>query len=141
VGIADRVVSFVAWTSALAVIGAILFVVTGYEVDHSQLVVHRLLWPTRIDIRGLTRVWHDPAALKGSLRVFGNGGLFSFTGLFYNRALGRCRLFATDPKRAVVMVLPARTVVVTPADPEHFIRAVRGLIPSAQAGAPGAPSR
>jgi hypothetical protein len=132
VGFADRVVSFVAWTSAVVVVGAILFVVTGYEIDHNQLVVHRLLWPTRIDIRGLTRVWHDPAALKGSLRVFGNGGLFSFTGLFYNRALGRYRLFATDPKRAVVMALPARTVVVTPPDPDAFIRVVRGFFPSAR---------
>lgn len=52
--------------------------------------------------------------------------------LFYNRALGRYRLFATDPKRAVVMLLPARTVVVTPEDPDAFIRVVRDLFPSSK---------
>ncbi|MGZ5476541.1 MAG: PH domain-containing protein [Thermoanaerobaculia bacterium] len=132
VRIVDWVVPFVAWTCAAVMVGSILFVVTGYEVGHNHLLVHRLFWPTRVDIRGLTRVWHDPAALKGSLRVFGNGGLFSFSGLFYNRALGWYRLFATDPKRAVVMALPARTVVVTPEDPDAFIRAVRALFPGAR---------
>jgi len=133
VRIVDWVVPFVAWTCAVVTIGSILFVITGYEADHNQLVIHRLLWPAaRVDIRGLTRVWHDPAALRGSFRVFGNGGLFSFSGLFWNRALGRYRLFATDPKRAVVMALPARTVVVTPEDPEAFIRDVRALFPGAR---------
>lgn len=138
VGITNWVVPFVTWICAAVVVGAVPFVVTGYEVDHNHLVVHRLLWwPARIDIRGLTRVWHDPAVVRGSLRLFGNGGLFSFSGLFYNRALGRYRLFATDPKRAVVMVQPAGTVAVTPDDPDAFLRVVRELFPSAQAGAPG----
>jgi hypothetical protein len=126
------VVSFVTWACVVVVIGSLLLVIRAYELDRSQLVVHRLLWPTRIDIRGLTRVWHDPAALKGSLRVLGNGGLFSFSGLFYNRALGRYRLFGTDPKRAVVMLMTARAVVVTPEDPDAFIRVVHDLFPDAR---------
>jgi len=56
--------------------------------------------------------------------MLGNGGLFSFSGLFYSRRLGRYRLFATDPKRLVVMIMPRRTVVISPADPEAFLRAI-----------------
>lgn len=123
----DVIVSFVAFACAVTLIGSILFVVKEYELDRNQLIVHRLWWPTRISIRGLKSVRYEPAALKGSIRVLGNGGLFSFSGLFYNRVLGFYRLYATDPQRAVVMRMAARTVVVTPANPDAFMRAVSEL--------------
>ncbi len=106
-------------------IGSLLYVITGYELGAQELAVCRLLWRTRLDLRGLSRVYHDPDALHDSWRVFGNGGLFSFSGLFYNRRLGRYRIFGTDRSLAVVMVLPGRTVVVTPADPRAFIAALQ----------------
>ena len=70
---------------------------------------------------GLQSADLQPGALRGSLRLFGNGVLFSFTGLFWNRTLGKYRAFLTDPKRAVVLRLPPRTVVVSPDRPEQFV--------------------
>ena len=127
VGAARWVVTTIVWLSPAVLIGALLFVVTEYELDHRRLSVRRLLWWTQVDLTGLTRVFREPAGFRGSLRVFGNGGLFSFTGIFYSKPLGRYRLFATDPDRFVVMVLPGRTVVVSPADPEAFVHAVERL--------------
>jgi hypothetical protein len=126
-GVAHWVGMAVAWIPITVLFGALLFVVTDYELDHRSLAVKRLLWWTRIDLTGLTRVFREPAGFKGSWRVFGNGGLFSFTGIFYSKALGRYRMFATDPNRFVVIVLLGRTIVVSPADPEAFIHAVEGL--------------
>lgn len=126
-GVAHWVGLAVAWIPVTVLVGALLFVVTDYELDHHSLAVRRLLWWTRIDLTGLTRVFREPAGFKGSWRVFGNGGLFSFTGIFYSKALGRYRLFATDPRRFVVMVLPGRTIVVSPADPDAFVHAVQRL--------------
>ena len=103
---------------------SLLFVVAGYVLDGPDLLVTRLFWSTRIPLSGVRRVYADPMACKGSWRVFGNGGLFSFTGLYRNKALGTYRLFATDVSRAVVLVLPRRTVVVTPGSPEDFVRSV-----------------
>jgi len=100
-----------------------LFVVRSYDLDGDRLLVRRLLWLTIIDIRGLTDVWRDPNALRGSVRVFGNGGLFALNGLFWSRSLGYYRVFATDPKKSVVMALPKRKIVISPADPETFVRA------------------
>jgi Bacterial PH domain len=112
-------------------VGSALSVVRGYELDRDRLSIQRLLWSTVVDIRGLTRVWHDPKGLRGSIRVFGNGGLFSLTGIYWSRALGRYRMFATDPKQFVGMVLPGRKIVVTPADPEAFVQEIRTLYPNA----------
>jgi hypothetical protein len=112
-------------------LGSALSVVRSYEIDRNRLSIQRLLWSTVVDIRGLTRVWHDPNGLRGSIRVFGNGGLFSLTGIYWSRNLGRYRMFATDPKKFVVMVLPSKKIVVTPADPEAFVQEVRTLFPHA----------
>ncbi len=117
-------------------VGSLLFMVTGYEVEGTELYVKRLLSSTRIPLEGLGRVWIEPAVCKDTIRVFGNCGLFSFSGWFYSRRLGRYRLFATNLSRSVVLVLPARVVVITPAEPETFIEHVRQSLPRVQVGPP-----
>lgn len=82
----------------------------------------------------MRRVFADPAVCKGSVRLVGNAGLFSFTGLYQSKALGRYRLFATDFSRSVVMVLPKGVVVITPHSPAAFIEHVGHLFPSVQVG-------
>jgi hypothetical protein len=114
------------------VAGAGLFMVTGYEVAGGDLLVQRPLWSTRIPLAGLTVVRHEPTLCRGSLRIFGNGGMYSFTGLYRNRALGRFRLLGTDLKRAVVLALDRRVVVVTPAEPEAFAAYLGQLYPGAR---------
>jgi len=86
-------------------VGSLIFMVTGYSVDGSTLIVQRLFFSTEDPAWGVRRVFADPAVCKGSVRVIGNAGLFSFTGLYQSKALGRYRLFATDFSRSVVMVL------------------------------------
>ncbi len=122
------------------VIGAWLLMVTGYDVTPSDLYVQRPLWYTRIGLAGLAGVWHDPGVCRRSLRVLGNGGLFSFTGIYWNPALGRYRLYATDVKRAVALVVGKRTVVVTPADPDALVGFLSQLFPGAGREAPRAPT-
>lgn len=105
-------------------IGA-LFTVRGYSVRPGLLLVHRLGWNTQLPLHDLQSARFQPDAMKGSLRVFGNGGLFSFTGLYRNRELGSYRAFVTDLRHPVVLRFPARCVVVSPSDPEDFVREVR----------------
>jgi hypothetical protein len=119
---------------------ALLFVVKSYEIGPRELLIHRLLWPTRLSLVGLTHAWYDPAAMCRSIRLFGNGGLYSITGLYRNRQLGRYRAFVTDPKRSVVLRLPDRTVVISPEDPELFARHLSSLFPGLETTAGEAPS-
>jgi hypothetical protein len=60
-----------------------------------------------------------------SLRLFGNGGLLSYSGYFWNRKTGRYRAFATDPSRAVVLSYRKRKIIITPDDPQRFIVRLR----------------
>ena len=108
----------------LVPIGGTFFMIRGYTLADRTLLIQRLGWNSRVDLEGLTSAVSDPAAMKGSLRTFGNGGLFSICGWFYSRKLGAYRAFATDMNHSVVLRFPKRTVVVTPENPDEFARAV-----------------
>ncbi|MEX8193646.1 PH domain-containing protein [Comamonas guangdongensis] len=108
-----------------------LFTVRGYVVTADALLVRRLLWNTRLPWRGsaaLQSVQAEPDAMRGSIRLWGNGGMYSFTGLFRSKALGSYRAFVTDRHRTVVLRFANRTVVVSPASPQDFVRDVQQVL-------------
>ena len=110
-------------------VGAALFTVRGYVLTREALLVQRLFWRSVVPLQGLTRASADPTAMSRSFRLFGNGGLFAFSGLFKNRRLGQYRAYATNPAQAVVLELPSRPVVVTPDVTSEFLGALRALHP------------
>lgn len=113
--------------------GALPFMVRGYVLTERTLEIKRLGWTTTLPLAGLVSAGGDAEAFRRALRLFGNGGLFSITGLFWSRKLGRFHAYATDPSRAVVLRYRNRSVVVTPHDPQQFIVRVKtlaGLLPS-----------
>ena len=112
------------WLALLPLVivcGGALFTVRGYAVTADAILVHRLCWTTRLALAGLQSAKFEPDAMRRSLRTFGNGGLFSFSGLFRNKALGAYRAFVTDPHRTVVLHFPTRTVVISPSSPNEFV--------------------
>ena len=109
-------------------LGSLAFMVRGYVLTESRIEVRRLWWSTVLPFAGLAAVTGEPQGLRGSLRLFGNGGLFAFSGWFWNRRIGRFRAYATDPERSVLLrYRDGRQVVVTPHDVQHFIVRVRKL--------------
>jgi hypothetical protein len=92
-----------------------LFTVRGYSISNRELGIHRLLWTTRVSFDGLQAVFFDTNATDRSIRTFGNGGFFSFTGYFRNKELGSYRAFMTDRRRAVVLRFSTSVIVISPA--------------------------
>jgi len=112
----------------VVLVGALPFMVRGYVLTESRIEVLRLGWSTVLPLAGLAAVNGEPQGLRGSLRLFGNGGLFAISGWFWNRRIGRFRAYATDPERAVLLRYRDGTkIVVTPHDVQHFIVRVRNL--------------
>jgi hypothetical protein len=98
-----------------------LFTIRGYSITSEAILVNRLLWSTALPRAGLESARVEPDAMRGSIRTFGNGGAFSFTGFYYNKRLGSYRAFVTDPRRAVVLRYATRRVVLSPASPKDFV--------------------
>ena len=109
------------WLPLAILLLAALFAVRGYIIEGDQLLVVRPLWKTRLTLRGLEEIEVDAEAMKGSIRTFGNGGLFGFIGLFRNQRIGRYRAFVTDPARCVVLRFPERTLVISPDNPQKMV--------------------
>lgn len=109
-------------------LGALPFMVRGYTLTSRSLVVHRLGFDTVLPLDGLEAVSGVAHEVRRSWRLLGNGGLFSITGWFWNRRLGRYRAFATDPDRAVLLRFARGKVLVTPHDPQAFIVQARKLL-------------
>jgi hypothetical protein len=108
-------------TAILLLGGCALLAVRGYSLERDALLVRRLFWNTRVDLRQLAGAEARSLTADFHLRLFGNGGLFAFTGWYWCRSLGRYRLFGTDLKRSVVLRLARGTVVITPDRPEEFL--------------------
>lgn len=106
----------------LALVVALPFMVRGYVVTADEIIVQRPLWSTRFERARLQSATIEPDALRGSIRLFGNGGLYSFTGLFRSPKLGRYHAYVTDPARTVVLRFSDRVVVVSPDNPEALVR-------------------
>jgi hypothetical protein len=121
----------------VALFAALPFMVRGYAVADGKLIIKRPGRETTFPLDNLQSVEAVPNAMKGAIRLFGNGGLFSFTGLYRNKALGSFRAFVNDLNRTVVLRFPERTLVVSPDDPEGFVERIhRAVSGKSQAGRP-----
>jgi hypothetical protein len=100
------------------------FVIRGYAVEEGLLRIRRLWWDTRIPLSGLRAAAPLPNIMRRSLRLCGNGGLYSFTGWYRNKALGNYRAYVTDLHRTVVLRFDNRTIVVSPDHPAQFAAAL-----------------
>jgi hypothetical protein len=114
------------WLAGLPValaLGCAFFAIRGYTVTPDAILVHRLLWATELPVAGLESAQYVPNAMRRSIRTFANGGFFSFSGFYWNKALGAYRAYVTDPSRTVVLrYRSSRTVLLSPAEPETFVR-------------------
>jgi hypothetical protein len=113
------------WVAVLPLVilfGCALCTIRGYSLSSDSILIHRLLWSTLLPRVGLESAEAAPDAMRGSLRTFGNGGAFSFTGFYYNKRLGSYRAYVTDPRRSVILRYANRRVVLSPATPEDFVR-------------------
>ncbi|MFS1523583.1 PH domain-containing protein [Microbulbifer sp. 2304DJ12-6] len=102
-----------------------LFAIRGYTLRDNTLLILRPGWKTAIPLDGLTEAQASPSAMQGSVRIFGNGGLFGYIGLFQNKTLGRYRAFATNHDTAVVLRFRTKTLVITPDRPEQMAEVLR----------------
>jgi hypothetical protein len=118
---APGALGFAAMLPLVILFGCALCTIRGYSMSSDSILVHRLMWSTALSRAGLQSAQVEPDVMRRSLRTFGNGGAFSFTGFYYNKRLGSYRAFVTDPRRAVVLRYANRRVVLSPAAPQDFV--------------------
>jgi len=112
------------WLLVVLAPACALFTVRGYTIMPDAILVHRLLWATRLPRAGLQSATVEPRAMSKCIRTFGNGGFYSFTGFYWSKKLGPFRAYVTNLRLTVILRYAKRTVVVSPDNPEEFARAL-----------------
>ena len=76
---------------------------------------------------------------RGCIRLGGSGGLFGYYGLFSTAKLGKSHLVRTDRSHSIVVITPAKTVLLSPDDPEGFLNTLRTYAPVSASSPPFSP--
>jgi hypothetical protein len=128
---------------AIVLLGAYAYSTMGYAIRDRSIIVRRLVANVHIPLDGLREV--RPATeddLRGCIRLWGNGGLFGYYGLFRTSKLGKCSWYVTNRKNAVVVIAGEKTALFSPDDVDGFLAAIGpSQAPSAAPAAPLQPRR
>jgi len=109
----------------------------GYAISGGAIVVRRLIGDIRVPLADVREVRAGtPDDFTGCLRLWGNGGLFGYTGLFQTTKLGTCRWYVTNRSKAVIVATQSKTLVLSPDDVAGFMGAAGVTSNVSPSGAP-----
>jgi len=134
---------------ALILVGSYAWSPRGYRIEDGCVVVARLIGEARIPLDGIREIRRSGGNdFDGCIRLFGNGGLFGYYGLFRTSRLGKCTWYVTNRANIVVLITESKTALFSPDEVEGFLSAIRetapvpptaeGMLASAAAGGLGA---
>jgi hypothetical protein len=103
----------------------------AFELTEDQLTV-RLRWGRKVfpAVTGCSTLSARPPM---GLRLWGNGGLFAATGIFWNQAYGVFRAYLTSARYQDYVLVATRTrkILISPEAPAEFVRAWASSAPAA----------
>ena len=97
----------------------------GFRVSDAAVIVDRPAGDVEIAIESVESVEPFQISGTGTIRTFGNGGLFGVYGRFYNEELGSFRIYGSRMGEAVLLRTREGPFVLTPDDSEDFANQIR----------------
>lgn len=97
---------------------------TGYELNQETHAISIIFPLNRKNLGYITACSREVQIFPlSTLRIIGNGGVFSFSGLFWNRKIGRFRIYSTSARVQDMFEIVAggQTIFISPVNPEHFL--------------------
>ena len=112
--------------SLLVIVLCFAYSPRGYVLAGRSILVKRLAGTIRIPIDELREARRaTPDDFRGSIRLWGSGGLFGYYGLFSTAKLGRSTWYVTNRSNGVVVITASKTVLFSPDGAETFLAAIR----------------
>jgi len=107
--------------------GSWVFSPQKYLVSGHRIKIVRPVSSITIQIAEITEVEEKDINVFKTIRVLGNGGLFAFTGTFYNKADGKFWMYAKN-KNYVMLHTNDKKYVLSPDEKEQFIIDLRNKL-------------
>lgn len=104
----------------LLALGCYLRSPVAYEITEDKRLVTRLHWGSReFGPVKTAAVISRPASF--GIRLWGNGGLFAATGIYWNRTYGRFRAYVTNSRKLVLVELEdGGKIIISPENCEEW---------------------
>ena len=106
--------------------GAWVYSPQKYFVSENKIKIVRPVNTITIPISKITNIEDKEINAFKTIRLWANGGLFSFTGTFYNKADGKFQMHAKNNR--YIMIHADNKYVLSPDDKEQFIIQVKNNI-------------
>lgn len=92
--------------------------IKSYTVTSDELIIHRPIKDRVIKIEDITEIRIvDSTDMQGTIRTFGNGGLFGYYGKYYNSNIGNMTWYATQRKnRILICTQQSGKIIISPDD-------------------------
>ncbi len=106
--------------------GCYLYAPVAYELTGGRLIVRCRRGEKEFGpVVGCSLLTETPC---WSLRLWGNGGLFAGTGIFWNRSWGVFRAYVTSARHQDMVLVETQTrkVLISPQSPEEFVQGCQG---------------
>ncbi len=100
-------------------------------VDNNSITIERKFKPVVIRFSEIKTVrLLQKGEMKGTIRTFGNGGIFGYTGLYYNKTMGSMTWYCTQRKKYILVEKTNnKKLIITPDNPDDFIQSLRSINP------------
>jgi len=98
-----------------------LYAPTSFEISDSRLIVYRNYG--KIEFNHITGCRAIEKKVPFTIRLWGNGGVFAGTGIFWKRLYGVFRMYITHAKQSefVVVETVRQIIIISPENPKVFI--------------------
>lgn len=94
----------IGWSAVLVLVYPIISMPLSLSYDGERLVLRRLLWSKVYSRADYSIQKVEGLSLEGSLRVFGSGGYFGFSGLFWKPKVGLFKLIQTESSSSYLQI-------------------------------------
>eukprot|EP01041_Mallomonas_annulata_P000231 gene231-416_t len=100
--------------------------------DADALTIHRMVGPVSFPYSTIFSIsMLSNKDMSGSIRTFGNGGLFGYTGKYYNSRLGKMTWYCTQRKNYILLILSDnKKIVITLDNPAGLLMELRKNAPA-----------
>jgi hypothetical protein len=102
------------------------------SADADALTIHRMVGPVSFHYTTICSISIlSNKDMSGAMRTFGNGGLFGYTGKYYNSRFGKMTWYCTQRNNYVLLILSdKKKIVITPDNPAELLIDLRKCAPA-----------
>jgi hypothetical protein len=95
-----------------------LFSTQNYLIDNNEFVIRRPISERKISIADIEEIrLVGEGDMTGTIRTFGNGGLFGYYGKYYNKTFGSMTLYTTQrANRVFIRTKSGSKIIISPDD-------------------------